>query len=91
MKTGTSRIASDTVARLTVCTTALALMPVAAHAYLDPGTGSLIFQSLLAILFGIGVAFRQMRAWIARVWAFILRRPPPDSASSGQAAKDDDK
>jgi energy-converting hydrogenase Eha subunit C len=38
------------------------ITPTLAFAYLDPGTGSLLFQSLLVILFGIPVflkAFRQ--------------------------------
>jgi hypothetical protein len=57
---------------------ALLAVPATAHAYIDPGTGSLVFQSLLAVLFGVGVAFRRLRAWAARLWAFVLRRPRPD-------------
>lgn len=53
-------------------------MPSTAHAYIDPGTGSLVFQSLLAMLFGIGVAYRKLRAWAMRLWAFVLRRPRPN-------------
>ena len=64
--------------RVALCTVALVLAPVTAHAYIDPGTGSLLFQSLLAVLFGIGVAFRKLRWWAARLWAFVLRRPRPD-------------
>lgn len=67
--------------RLALCLAALLCVPVTASAYLDPGTGSLIFQSLLAVLFGVGVAFRQVRAWVAKAWAFILRRPPPGDDS----------
>ena len=32
-----------------------------AYAYFDPGTGSMIFQTLLAIFMGIGLAVRQVR------------------------------
>jgi hypothetical protein len=61
--------------RALLCLSALLMAPVVARAYIDPGTGSLLFQSVLAVIFGIGVAFRQMRQWVARCWAFILRRP----------------
>ncbi len=50
-------------------------MPITASAYIDPGTGSLVFQSLLALLFGVGVAFRKLKSWMAKLWALILRRP----------------
>jgi len=65
-------------ARLALLAAALMLAPATAHAYIDPGTGSLLFQSLLAVLFGAGVAFRKIRSWISRLWAFVLRRPRPD-------------
>ena len=59
--------------RLALCLPALALLPVTARAYIDPGTGSLVFQSLLAALFGVGVAWRKLRSWAAR--ALPRRRP----------------
>lgn len=31
------------------------------YAYFDPGTGSMIFQALLAIFIGIGLAVKQIR------------------------------
>lgn len=64
-----------------MCLLALLAVPSTAHAYIDPGTGSLLFQSLLALLFGIGVAFRKIRSWLTRFWAFILRRPRPEDLS----------
>jgi hypothetical protein len=76
--------AAGTVARLAWCAGALCMLPLPAHAYLDPGSGSLIFQSLLALLFGIGVAFRQLRAWVARAWAWLLRRPLPPKPGDGR-------
>lgn len=76
--------AAFTCVRTAWCTCVLFMVPLSAHAYLDPGTGSLIFQSLLAVLFGIGVAFRQLRAWIARGWHWLLRRPPPDRADDNR-------
>ena len=62
--------------RVALCIFTLFAEPLTAHAYLDPGAGSLLFQSLLAVLFSIGVGLRQFRQWIARAWAFISRRRP---------------
>jgi hypothetical protein len=64
--------------RLLVCLLALAAVPATANAYIDPGTGSVVFQSLLALLFGAGVAFRKVREWTGRFRDFILHRPRPD-------------
>lgn len=64
--------------RIALCLLSLVAFPATASAYIDPGTGSLLFQSLLAVLFGIGVAFRKLHSWIAQFWAWLLRRPRPD-------------
>lgn len=45
----------------------------AAHAYLDPATGSIILQSALAAIFGSLFFFRQ--TW-GRLAAKLRRRPP---------------
>lgn len=37
-----------------------------AYAYLDPGTGSLIYQTALSLLLGVGLVLRQSRHVIAR-------------------------
>jgi len=34
------------------------LVPVSAHAYVDPGTGSFIIQGIIATLVGAGVAIK---------------------------------
>jgi hypothetical protein len=68
--------------RSAMCVASLLCLPVTAHAYLDPGMGSILFQSLLAVVFGFGVALRQVRHWLARFWAFILRRPPPSPSDT---------
>ena len=34
------------------------LMAFPAHAYLDPGTGSMIFQAILAGIVGVGIALK---------------------------------
>jgi hypothetical protein len=40
------------------------------HAYLDPGTGSLVFQTIVAALAALGYAFRsywgRIRTWFSR-------------------------
>ena len=37
-----------------------------AYAYIDPGTGSLIYQTALTLLLGLGLVVRQSRQSIAR-------------------------
>jgi cytochrome b561 len=50
-----------------------------AHAYVDPGTGSYIFQVLIGAVLGIAVA---MKLWWRRLWGFVTRKP-----SAAKAAK----
>lgn len=38
---------------------ALALMPTAAHAYVDPGSGSVILTTILGVLAAISYTFRK--------------------------------
>ena len=37
-----------------------------AYAYIDPGTGSLIYQTALTLLLGLGLVLRQSRQSIVR-------------------------
>lgn len=37
-----------------------------AYAYVDPGTGNLIYQTLLTLVIGIGLVFRQVRYSVTR-------------------------
>ncbi len=39
-----------------------------AHAYLNPATGSMILQVVLAVLIGIGVAIKKLRL---KIWSFF--------------------
>ena len=48
------------------------ITPSSAFAYLDPGTGSLLFQSLLAILFGIPVLIKAFRQKIIAAFYKLL-------------------
>jgi len=63
--------------RMILCLGASLLFPLNAHAYLDPGSGSLLFQSLLAVIFGIGVAFRSVREFISRAFDRLFKRKRP--------------
>ena len=69
----------------------LVLAASPAHAYLDPGTGSMILQGLLA---GIAGALVMGRLYWMRVKQFFGslfgRQPPPEEpAPEGQAEKAD--
>ncbi|MDP4020432.1 MAG: hypothetical protein Q8P58_00080 [Candidatus Adlerbacteria bacterium] len=50
--------------------------PITANAYLDPGTGSYLFQILIAGLFG---SFFAVKMYWQRAWSWIssLRNQPP--------------
>jgi len=43
-----------------------------AHAYIDPGAGSMVLQAILAALIGIGVFVRQARVTIATFFKRIM-------------------
>ena len=49
-----------------------------AHAYVDPGTGSYVFQVLIGVFLGAAVA---MRVFWRRLWGFVSRRPKSASSS----------
>jgi len=54
--------------------TALVLMAAPAHAYLDPGTGSYVFQMAVAALVSVGFV---VRAYWHRLRRLLTRRDPP--------------
>lgn len=64
-----------------VCTV---LMPVPAHAYIDPGAGSMILQGLLAT---IAAAFLAIRLYWARIKAFLSGRRGAPKAAEAEHAK----
>jgi hypothetical protein len=56
-----------------------------AHAYIDPGSGSLIYQTALGLLLGFGFMFRRVAAGVAR---FFKGHEPGDGHSpQGPAAE----
>jgi hypothetical protein len=44
----------------------------AANAYVDPGTGSYIFQVLIGVFLGAAVA---VKVFWRRIWGFVTRKP----------------
>lgn len=46
----------------------LILLANDAHAYLDPGSGSLLFQALLALLFSVGIGWRRIKRLIGSLF-----------------------
>jgi hypothetical protein len=63
----------------------LLVVPVA-NGYVDPGTGSYIFQVLIGVLLGAAVA---VKVFWRRIWAFITRKPA--GSTSGRTASSDKK
>jgi hypothetical protein len=55
----------------------------AAHAYVDPGTGSYIFQVLIGVFLGAAVA---VKLFWRRIWGFVTRKPT--RSTSGPAIHD---
>lgn len=51
---------------LTACAVMLLLDVRPAYAYIDPGSGSLIYQTILMMILGLGFVMRRARGSIAR-------------------------
>lgn len=66
-----------------LCLAALTLFEKEAWAYVDPGSGLLIWQGLLAALFALLFQARRIARWLRRVWSKgeeILDRAGSDPA-----------
>lgn len=68
----------------------VAAIPLQVFAYLDPGTGSIIVQSLIAVVIAVSMYLRQIKAFIYRL--FSRKSPPPqvvknDPAPSSEGSK----
>jgi hypothetical protein len=57
-----------------------------AHAYIDPGSGSFLFQILIGGLLGAAVA---VKAFGRRIWAFFTRRSRTEPHPVGPSARED--
>jgi hypothetical protein len=55
-----------------------------AHAYIDPGTGSLIYQTALTVLLGLGFMLRRSRASISRFVRRFGRGVSPDRVTDSR-------
>ena len=49
-----------------------------AYAYIDPGTGSMIYQAALTALLGLGLVLRQSRESVSRFIKRITGRQTPN-------------
>jgi hypothetical protein len=54
------------------------LVVPAANAYVDPGTGSYIFQVLIGVFLGAAVA---IKVFWRRIWGFFTRKPVGSTSS----------
>ena len=54
-------------------------------AYIDPGTGGIVLQMLVAAVIGVGVFFRQ------RIAALFRRKPAPSPPASPQRDENPNK
>lgn len=60
----------------TVLTALLALAPADAHAYLDPGTGSMVLQVIVAGVLGAMFTFKSyVRAVVLSITGIFKKRP----------------
>lgn len=50
------------------------IFPCTAHAYLDPGTGSMLLQFLAAGLLGLGVFWRKITGIIFRIFSRFISK-----------------
>jgi cytochrome b561 len=62
------------------------LIVPAANAYVDPGTGSYVFQVLIGVFLGAAVA---VKVFWRRIWGFVTRKPAP-SASTPATGRDEE-
>ncbi len=70
---------------LAALTLALCLLPADASAYIDPGTGSLAVQALIAALVTVGFLARSF--WSRLIGVFRRRKAGPPLSQDGASAK----
>jgi len=57
----------------------------AAHAYVDPGTGSYVFQVLVGVFLGTAVA---VKLWWKKLWGFVTRKRSTEAAAKSETSTD---
>lgn len=65
----------------------LASLPSTSYAYLDPGTGSMILQGLIA---GIAVAAMTIKQYWYRITAFFSKEPESDEEKLDNVQSNDE-
>ena len=65
---------------------AVALAPSSAHAYIDPGTGSMILQGIIA---GVVGGLVGIKMYWQRIKAIFSRRDPSKLSEKGLSAPDE--
>jgi hypothetical protein len=63
--------------RIATAALVLCMAPADAFAYVDPGSGLLLIQGLLALIGGIIVFVKNPVAAVKRLWARIVSRTKP--------------
>jgi hypothetical protein len=75
---------------LAVCGTLLILVERDAHAYADPGSGTLLLQMAFAAFFGLMFYLRRIVAWIRHLGGTNRGRAPTAPPSSEIGARPSD-
>ena len=65
--------------------------PINAFAYLDPGTGSIIIQALIAGVAAAGLFFREVKNFFLGLFSRKVDVIPGDDDSSDRSTKTEDK
>ncbi len=65
---------------------AVALAPSSAHAYIDPGTGSMVLQAIIA---GVVGGLVVIKMYWQRIKAIFSRRDPSKLSEKGLSAPDE--
>lgn len=78
-----ARFAAAVLVRLGFVACGVVFLPATAHAYIDPGSGSFIFQVLVAAALAAGASLRvarhQARQWLSKVF-----RPNRDASTEDE-------
>lgn len=66
---------------ISLLSTASFLVPLPVFAYIDPGTGSMIFQALIALFISVGVFFKQIKFKLQMMFGKPAPVVPPPAAA----------
>jgi hypothetical protein len=63
--------------------------PIYAYAYLDPGTGSIVIQAVIAAVVTLGIYLRQIRVFLRGLFSRKQEAKPPKSDAPASPRPDD--